>query len=508
MNRLSATTALAALALVAACAGDTTAPTAPQFAPLASAFDVGSHLGAGNIVVKPSSMHGWYFWNDYDDTFTGSPGALVVGPANPPLGIGSVRLGPLTTAGGATGQSVIATNEFSGTKLTDITDLAYSTFQTGPTLAIALQFDVRYRTTDAAYGGRLVFEPYQNGTVAVGSGWQSWSPLKGKWWATKTTLAGTDGLCAQSTPCTWANITTAFPNAIISGRFLLKAGSNWAGFDGNADALTVAIRRNAETFDFEPDRGRAAASNFAVLANQAVTCTDGSIIGDVGTFQAKPTGSVTLTSCPVTGTVHVGDGVAKQAFNAFVAAYDALAPQVGQCDPTHTLTGTLAGITLTPGTYCFDAAATLTGTLTLNGGGAYTFLVSGALTGTSFNVVLANGAQACDVTWLTTAGATMTDSRFIGTILAAGAITLTRGTFDGNAWAGASGVGDVTITGTAVTGCAGTKGKHHKGKKDKCNQGVGNGSEGCDPGDSNHHNSSNDEHGGTPGNPGRKGGSN
>jgi len=211
MKHLSATTALAALALVAACAGDTTAPTAPQSAPLASAFDVGSHLGARYIVVKPSGMHGWYFWNDFSDTFTGSPGALVVGPADPPLGIGSVELGPLTTASGAMGQSVIATNEFSGTKLTDIKDLAYSTFQTGPTLAIALQFDVRYRTGDTAYGGRLVFEPYQNGTVAVGSGWQPWTPLSGKWWATKTTAApGTGGLCAQSTPCTWDQITAAF----------------------------------------------------------------------------------------------------------------------------------------------------------------------------------------------------------------------------------------------------------------------------------------------------------
>lgn len=242
-----------------------------------------------------------------------------------------------------------------------------------------------------------------------------------------------------------------------------------------------------------------AASNFAVLANQAVTCTDGSIIGDVGTFQAKPTGSVTLTSCPVTGTVHVGDGVAKQAYKAFLAEYAALAAQLGQCTTANTLTGTLAGVTLTPGTYCLSSEAK-TGTLTLNGGGSYTFLVVGALTGTNFSVVLANGAQACDVTWLTTAAATLTDSRFVGTILSGAAITLIRGTFNGNAYAKA----DVTITGTAVTGCAGSKGKG----KDKCNQGVGNGPEGCDPGNSNQGdpNRSNDENGGTPGSPGRKGG--
>src|SRR5581483_12414234 len=51
------------------------------------------------VVVKPSSMHGWYFWNDKQDQFTGSPGSLVSGPATPPLENGSVRLGPLTDDG-------------------------------------------------------------------------------------------------------------------------------------------------------------------------------------------------------------------------------------------------------------------------------------------------------------------------------------------------------------------------------------------------------------------------
>jgi hypothetical protein len=36
-----------------------------------------------------------------------------------------------------------------------------------------------------------------------------------------------------------------------------------------------------------------------------------------------------------------------------------------------------------------------------------------------------------------------------------------------------------------------------------CNQGVGNGPEGCDPGNSNNNHGSNDENGGTPGDPGR-----
>jgi hypothetical protein len=265
-----------------------------------------------------------------------------------------------------------------------------------------------------------------------------------------------------------------------------------------------ASRINAPSVAAKSSNSQSAASNFAVLANQAVTCTDGSVIGDVGTFQAAPTGSVTVTRCPVTGTIHVGDGAARQAYDAFLAEYAALAPRVGQCTPANTLTGTLAGQTLAPGTYCISSVAK-TGTLTLNGGGEYLFLVDGALTGTNFNVVLTNGAQACDVTWLTTAAATLTTSNFVGTILSGAAITLTGGTFSGNAYAKA----DVTITGAAVTGCAGRgngNGNGNGNDKEKCNQGVGNGPEGCDPGNSNHRHGSNDENGGTPGNPGRKGG--
>jgi len=59
------------------------------------------------------------------------------------------------------------------------------------------------------------------------------------------------------------------------------------------------------------------------------------------------------------------------------------------------------------------------------------------------------------------------------------------------------------MTGSNIFGCSASgtvTGRH-------CNQGVGNGPEGCDPGNSNQGNParSNDELGGTPGNPGRKG---
>jgi len=253
-----------------------------------------------------------------------------------------------------------------------------------------------------------------------------------------------------------------------------------------------------------------AAADFAVLSALTtspgvVTCTDSSITGNVGTASSDPL-SVTQTSCPITGAIvtPVSAGVLAD----FNNAYDALAGQ--SCDSF--LTGTLADVTLTPGVYCFAAAATLTGTLTLTGGSNDTWLFkigtsgTGALTGTNFSVVMANGATACNVTWWVAEAATMTTSNFQGTILAGAAITGTgvapTSPYEGRALAKAA----VTLTNVAFVGCTG--GSIGGTAKAKCNQGVGNGPEGCDPGNSNQGNPfrSNDERGGTPGDPGRQGG--
>jgi len=209
------------------------------------------------------------------------------------------------------------------------------------------------------------------------------------------------------------------------------------------------------------------AGTFAILGNAAVTCTNGTIIGDVGTFSA--TGTVTQTSCPITGTVHLGDAAATQAYNSFLSAYTALAPKSGDVCPI--ITGTLAGATMAPGVYCVSAEAK-TGTLTLTGpaNGTWTFKVGpGAFTGTSFAVIMAGGAQACNVTWWVDAATTMTDSDLKGNILSGAGITLTRGTLIGSAFAKA----DATVTGTAVTGCV--------------SSGTGNGNgDGDDDGDHGH----------------------
>jgi hypothetical protein len=194
------------------------------------------------------------------------------------------------------------------------------------------------------------------------------------------------------------------------------------------------------------------AGNFAILSGAGVTLTGSAVEGNVGT--SASVGAITLTGSPVSGSLNYSDGTAMAASTDFLNAYTAIAAlPVTQCDSY--LTGTLAGVTLAPGTYCFDAAATLTGTLTLAGpsNGVWLFRVgtngAGAMTGTSFSVVMSGGASACNVTWHVANAVTMTTSNFQGNILSGAAITFTGGSLVGRDLAKAG----VTLTGSAISSC-------------------------------------------------------
>src|SRR6185436_9028205 len=104
----------------------------------------------------------------------------------------------------------------------------------------------------------------------------------------------------------------------------------------------------------------ALASDFAVLAGTAVTCTDSTVTGSVGVY---PGTAVTQTNCTVAGSVHAGDSVARQAFEGFLAEYARV--EALECDAFLT---TLDNQVLPPGVYCFDAYTASTGSvLTLDG---------------------------------------------------------------------------------------------------------------------------------------------
>jgi hypothetical protein len=204
----------------------------------------------------------WFFYNDKTDKLDNTLGSFVSGPDTAPLSAGSAQISATTTQG-----IILDTFGFKGTRLADITTLAYSTYRSAgdPALALALQFDIDNDTTDGdtGYKGRLVYEPYYTHTIANNT-WQEWSPMDnstlgghGNWWFSNGTLATGSG-CSQATPCTWSQILAAYPNAGISGGTDFKAGSNWAtDFTGNVDKFVIGIKdganTNTTTYDFEPD---------------------------------------------------------------------------------------------------------------------------------------------------------------------------------------------------------------------------------------------------------------
>jgi hypothetical protein len=188
------------------------------------------------------------------------------------------------------------------------------------------------------------------------------------------------------------------------------------------------------------------AANFAVLGCTAVSNTGSTVInGDLGIWS----GSTITGFGPgiVTGTIHTADLAAQNAQSDAATAYDSLAAMLFDTD--YTATPTLGGRTLTAGVYHFNAAADLTGILTLSGTGNFVFQIGSALTTASgSSVVASTGAK---VYWQVGSSATLgTGTAFKGNILALSSITLTTGATieDGRALARNAAV---TLDGNIIT---------------------------------------------------------
>ena len=217
-------------------------------------------------------------------------------------------------------------------------------------------------------------------------------------------------------------------------------------------AVLCGVRAAPSVAQVAPPLGSAGA--YTVLGTNGipttgtVTCTTSTINGDVGTTGS----SITDTGCTINGSVVAP--VPATVVSDFDDAYDAVTSLNPVCtDTIPTVTSNLA-----PGVYCSAAGTTLGAgvifTLTGDADDVWIFRVgtggTGALAGTSFQMVMGGTADACNVYWQTAEAATMTTSNFIGTILSGTAVTLTGGTFTGRALART----DVTITDVVpVNGC-------------------------------------------------------
>jgi hypothetical protein len=172
------------------------------------------------------------------------------------------------------------------------------------------------------------------------------------------------------------------------------------------------------------------AQTFAVLGASTVTNAGPTVItGDLGVSPGTavtgfPPGTVTG------GTIHAGDATATAAQAAAHTAYAALVGEPCGTNLTGKTLGTSPGaVTLSPGVYCFNSSAQLTGTLTLNGNGVYVFQMKSTLTTASnSSVVLTKGATAGNVFWQVGSSATVgTNTAFQGSILALISDSVTTG---------------------------------------------------------------------------------
>jgi hypothetical protein len=216
----------------------------------------------------------------------------------------------------------------------------------------------------------------------------------------------------------------------ISAGGLFTAGATAGTFTNTVRATsgtlfgsgTVTVSTTPITPPFQP---LGAADPHGILAGTTVTCITGGVINaDIGISPGN-----TLTGfgpCQFTGVLNLANAVAAQAQLDLTTAYNTLAGLA--CPPANAIVANLGGTTLAAGVYCTASGISVTGTLTLDGGGdpdaVFVFQAGTSLT-TAGNIVLINQAQAKNVYWQVGSSATIgTASQWQGNILALTSITL------------------------------------------------------------------------------------
>jgi hypothetical protein len=193
------------------------------------------------------------------------------------------------------------------------------------------------------------------------------------------------------------------------------------------------------------------AGSFAILAGTTITSSGGGTInGDVGVW----TGSTFVDGgAIVNGGIYLGVPIAARAQGDLTTAFNDAA---GRTLDVISQAPELEGLTLAPGLYKSTTGFSITSkALTLNANGnpnaVWIFqMASDLIVENGQQVILAGGAQACNIFWQVGSSATLkTTSVFKGNILAYASITVDAGaTLDGSALAQ---TGMVTYNGTTLT---------------------------------------------------------
>ena len=241
--------------------------------------------------------------------------------------------------------------------------------------------------------------------------------------ATNDTSTGQVTIAASSTAVPGSGGPTTNPAASS------PVATNATGPTGTTGSTGSTAAGVATTLATAPasgvDLGRAA--DFALLGNTAVDSTGPTTVsGQIGASNGLPTGFSSPENGP--GLIIVGAQAAQQA----QLDVDTATSDLDSLAPTELPAGELDTQTIGPGTY-HSSTLGVTGTVTLDAGGdpnaLFVFQSAGTLTtAAASQVVLAGGAQACNVFWRLGSSATMgSGSTFVGTVIADDSITAASG---------------------------------------------------------------------------------
>lgn len=210
---------------------------------------------AKNITDVFADSSSWFFYNDETDVIDDSLGSFVAGPATAPLGDGSAQISVVGTE-----RRNLATYQFGGVVLADITELGFSTFNPSAgnggsaNRSAYLHFNVDFDGSDT-WQSRLIFTP-PSGDVVQDS-WQAWDAIAGNtalWYYSDSNwpVTGEPGTTAK----TWAQILSDYPSARIlepNPWLGIRVGSPYAdGYTENIDAFVFGTAVETTTFNFEP----------------------------------------------------------------------------------------------------------------------------------------------------------------------------------------------------------------------------------------------------------------
>lgn len=251
---------LAAILLLAGCAGDPASPAAASAA-APSGPSLSYVRPTGEIVITEEDVarqienttptSSWVLF-----TRAGvATGDFVVGPTSGsqsvPTGVGSLRL--VTPAG--SDKVFLFNYDHVGTALASIDALAYSTFRAAGDAQQVAALNIQVDVNGPADGGftTLVFEPVYNTAqgAVVNDAWQAWDAHGGgsaRWWSTRAIA----GVCAFDCFVAWSDIVAANPGAVITGGFGINQGSGNGGLTTAVDGLTIGAGGSSHVYDFEP----------------------------------------------------------------------------------------------------------------------------------------------------------------------------------------------------------------------------------------------------------------